>query len=254
MEIQIETVALLFRTCNVYSYPFTFPGAKKDFSCSDRKFAANIGLAFCTPQEYFDWKLPCPRFSWGEFDPRALDYSGKQLLHLDPPNASLCPGNQEVVVFVGCPASGKSSFARTHMPSYHTVNRDALGSWQKCVVECKTALNAGKSVVIDNTNPDPESRQRYLQCAVQFGAGARCFYFTTSIAHAKHNNKFRELVESLESRSDHNRVGEIAFRRFKSRFEEPQLSEGFTEIVRIEFVPHFTDSALESLYRRFLDE
>lgn len=137
------------------------------------------------------------------------------------------------------------------MPGYHIVNRDGLGSWQKCVVECKTALNAGKSVVVDNTNPDPESRQRYLQCAVQFGVKARCFYFTTSLAHARHNNRFRELAGS---RSDHNRVGEIAFRRYKSRFEEPHLSEGFAEIVRIQFVPHFTDGALESVYRKFLDE
>ena len=138
------------------------------------------------------------------------------------------------------------------MQDYHIINRDALGSWQKCVVACKTALNAGKSVVVDNTNPDPESRQRYLQCAVQFGVKARCFHFVTSLGHARHNNCFRELTSG--SRSDHNRVGEMAFRRYKSKFEVPLLCEGFAEVVRIEFVPHFTDSALEALYRKFLDE
>lgn len=35
----------------------------KDFSCSDRKFASNVGIKFYTPEEYFLGEAPRP-FSW----------------------------------------------------------------------------------------------------------------------------------------------------------------------------------------------
>lgn len=42
----------------------------------------------------------------------------------------------------------------------HTISQDTLGNWQKCVAATKKLLEEGKSVVVDNTNPDVESRKR----------------------------------------------------------------------------------------------
>ena len=130
---------------------------------------------------------------------------------------------------------------------YVHVNRDTLGSWQKCVAECKKALQAGRSVVIDNTSPDKESRWRYIECAQKCKVIVRCFQFTTSIAHAKHNNRFRELTVK------DSRVNDMVFNVYKSKFMEPELSEGIEEIVKIGFVPSFTDEKHVQLYRQFLD-
>ena len=62
---------------------------------------------------------------------------------------------QEVVLFVGTPASGKSSFyGRYFRPhGYVHINQDTLRTKEKCVNSARVAIQGGSSVVIDNTNP-----------------------------------------------------------------------------------------------------
>jgi len=90
---------------------------------------------------------------------------------------------------VGSPGSGKSHFAKNYLKEYGHVNRDTLGSWQKCIAAVEQYLNQRKSVVIDNTNPDRTSRQRYTEISKKRNVPIRCFIMTTSMEHAKHNNK-----------------------------------------------------------------
>lgn len=68
--------------------------------------------------------------------------------------------NQEIIILVGVPGCGKSHFARNMSEKfgYAVVNRDSLKTWQKCVDTTKILLRTGKSVIIDNTNADVESR------------------------------------------------------------------------------------------------
>ncbi|NP_001108303.1 polynucleotide kinase 3'-phosphatase [Xenopus laevis] len=160
---------------------------KKDFSCSDRLFALNIGIKFFTPEEFFlGWKKAA--FNFPVFDPRNVNPSGQLY---EPPSASLVSPSPEVVVAVGFPGAGKSTFFKEHLvpKGYDYANRDTLGSWQKCVAACEDALKKGKRIVIDNTNPDLESRSRYIDCARKAGLPARCFLFTATIEEAKHNNR-----------------------------------------------------------------
>ena len=96
---------------------------------------------------------------------------------LDPPDAPLFVKHQEVIFFVthisfplclpiiffqfilqlillvGCPGSGKSHFAAQHAieSNYHVINRDTLGTWQKCASAAEKLLDSGQSVLIDNT-------------------------------------------------------------------------------------------------------
>ncbi|XP_035477636.1 bifunctional polynucleotide phosphatase/kinase [Scophthalmus maximus] len=223
------------------------PGKKKkDFSSSDRLFALNIKLQFHTPEEYFlGWKSA--PYSMPHFDPRKLDSSARLF---DPPSASLTSSETEVIVAVGFPASGKSTFFHTHIipKGYVYVNRDTLGSWQSCVTACQRALQEGRSVAVDNTNPEPESRKRYVDVAKAAGVPCRCFLFTASLEQAKHNNRFREMAPS---ESKHAKVNDMIFHSYKKHFVAPALSEGFSEILQIHFVPNFKDSQSETLFRQF---
>uniref|UniRef100_A0A7M4FI70 Polynucleotide kinase 3'-phosphatase n=1 Tax=Crocodylus porosus TaxID=8502 RepID=A0A7M4FI70_CROPO len=141
---------------------------KKDFSCSDRLvLRPHKGAQPLQPPE----ALCCH------------DPIGQPQVSPLPPPPALTPSL--------LPAAGKSTFLKRHLvpAGYAYANRDTLGSWQKCVAACTAALRQGKSAAVDNTNPDLESRRRYIECAQDAGVPCRCFLFTASLEQAKHNNR-----------------------------------------------------------------
>lgn len=54
-------------------------------------------------------------------------------------------------------------------------------------------MHSGKSVVIDNTNPEPATRQSYIALAKEKGIPVRCFHFETPEELTHHLNLFREV-------------------------------------------------------------
>lgn len=220
---------------------------KKDFSSADRLFALNLAVPFKTPEELFLGRKTEP-FKMPEFDPRSLSSNAPQF---DPASTIVPLQPPELVVMVGFPGSGKSVLATSVLAAkgYRHANRDTLGTWQKCAAAVQSALQAGQSVVVDNTNPDRESRSRYIKIATDLKRPARCFVMDICKAHARHNNKFRELTDP-----SHSKVSDMIFNMYKSKFQPPALSEGYVDIVKVNFVPKFRDTKDEELYRMFLLE
>lgn len=131
-----------------------------------------------------------------------------------------------------------------------------MKSWKKCVAASENLLQQGKSVVIDNTNPDVQSRARYLQLAQatkdRVKLLCRCFWMTVDLDHARHNNKFRQLSNLADAA--HKNVNDIVLYGYRKNFQEPSTAEGFDEVVRVNFVPKFDDRRLENLYFMYLLE
>jgi len=88
--------------------------------------AANIGLTFKTPEEYFLAQTPRP-FNRG-FDPKVYSTG----LQSDNISSTLYRriNKQDIVLFVGSPGAGKSTFFWTQLKplSYERVNQDILKS------------------------------------------------------------------------------------------------------------------------------
>ncbi|CAL8072665.1 unnamed protein product [Calicophoron daubneyi] len=201
---------------------------KKDFSCGDRLFALNLGVPFRTPEQLWLERADAGPYSLPNFDPKAaLNAKQPQLPTLTPPK------KQEVILMVGYPASGKSYFCKTKLAplGYTIVSRDVLNTWQKCVNATKDALRKGESVAVDNTNMDAESRGRYVEAAKAAGCPIRCFVMKTTVENARHNERFRVLTHE-----DHEPISQMVFNMLKSKYQEPTMKEGFSEIVEIPFV------------------
>lgn len=214
---------------------------KKDHSLADRLFALNVGIPFHTPEEHF---LKKSAASWNkpEFDPRE-----KLNLPLFDPPTTVNSKNQDVVIMVGLPGSGKSHFVKTNMKGYEVLNADTLGSVAACLKKSEELLKFGRSCVIDNTNVDLESRKRFLSLFKSKGYKCKCFLMNTSLGQIKHNLAFRQLTDPK-----HSKINPMVLNTMKKKFTSPSLDEGFDEIVKVNVIPDFDSIENEKIYKMFL--
>jgi len=222
-------------------------GKKKDFSDTDYKFAVNIGLKFNTPEQFFlgeeeeekkggKGKEKEKEKGDSAFDPKKLATSGP-VLKGHSEGSKVTKDTKEVVIFVGSPASGKSTFWKNYMPSYVRVNRDTLKTKEKCVALLDKSLGEGKSCVVDNTNPEKADRKLFIDVAKKHSVPVRCFYFKVTKEVATHLDIQRKINEGRKHLSK--RVGKIPIATFFKKFEAPTKEEGFADIEEVCFVAKF---------------
>lgn len=173
------------------------------FSDSDRKFAENIGIKFKIPEDIFPIELT------KKDDTKNYEEN-----------------YQEIIVLVGFPASGKSSFAANKLSSYKILNGDDLKTLPKMISTAKKYLDDKYSVVFDATNPKPENRQKIIELGKKYDIPVRCFVFNMDIETAMEWNtrRFNQTGK---------KVPKIAFYVFRKNYVKPDINEGFYKIVEI---------------------
>ncbi|KAF1921744.1 polynucleotide kinase 3 phosphatase-domain-containing protein [Ampelomyces quisqualis] len=221
-----------------------FKGGVKDHSCVDRDFAANVGVSFHTPEEYFLHEKPRPFTR--NFDP-AVYLSERELAEKATTALPTItqPATVDIVLFCGSPGAGKSSYYWKHLQplGYGRVNQDILKTREKCVKAATALLAEGTSVVIDNTNADPETRAVWIKLAQKVNVPIRCVLFTASAKLCEHNDIVRALNVGPETNPESRTIlPKLAFTGFASRYREPRLEEGFTQILRTDFESKFEGS------------
>eukprot|EP00051_Salpingoeca_urceolata_P011004 m.135310 g.135310 ORF g.135310 m.135310 type:complete len:454 (-) comp16943_c0_seq3:43-1404(-) len=223
----------------------------RDYSAKDRKFAYNVGLPFQTAEEFF-LKEPTAPFEWRSWSPAdTLDQAAKAKSHgvfTSSGSSGITSKKQELVVTVGPPASGATTFVNKHLAPAGYVVIDRHGRTPRAVIkDCKFALKNGHSVCIDATNPSREKRSELIAAAKAAGVPVRCFHFDTPIALARHLNSYRYR----RSEGEIKKLPQVVFGVFQKHFEEPTVAEGFDEVCKIEFSPEFESKHERELFDKF---
>jgi len=107
---------------------------------------------------------------------------------------------------------------------------------EKCVQAAAMYLEEEVSVVVDNTNADAETRAVWINPARKLDCPIRCIVFTASARVCEHNDTFRALHVGQETNPEkRSLLPRVAFSSFASRYRAPEVSEGFNDMIVIDF-------------------
>jgi predicted kinase len=132
----------------------------------------------------------------------------------------------ECVIFIGLPASGKTTFYQQRFAATHRhISKDhwptAANKDARQAALISTALAEGVPVVVDNTNPSIADRAAIIALARNHRARIVGYHFTATTREAVGRNRRREGKQ---------RVPDVAIFTKAKRMVMPTREEGFDEL------------------------
>jgi predicted kinase len=128
----------------------------------------------------------------------------------------------EAVIFVGVQGSGKTSFYLERFFETHVrISLDMLRTRHREQLLLASCLQAKQSFVIDNTNPLPADRSRYIAPAHAAGFCVVAYFFETALGEAIRRNS---------QRAGRKKIPAPAVAGTFRKMQPPTLEEGFDEV------------------------
>ncbi|EDO01508.1 hypothetical protein SS1G_03983 [Sclerotinia sclerotiorum 1980 UF-70] len=86
----------------------------------------------------------------------------------------------------------------------------------------------------DNTNADRDIRSKWVALAAKYSVPIRCVHFLAGVQVCEHNDAVRALNQTMNPEKRKS-LPKLAFTSFTSRFQKPDLTEGFQDIIEVPF-------------------
>jgi bifunctional polynucleotide phosphatase/kinase len=190
-------------------------GRPGDHSDCDKEFAKSCNISFYNELEFFRDRKYTKYI-------RDINEGNDDIPDLKKVVSFNIPEEKEVVLMVGCQASGKTTIANMlKEKGYMVIHGDDHKSDKKKMGKLMfTYIVSAKSVVIDATNPSVETRKHYLDLIPKC-MKRRVFHVTTDQETCIKRNNLRD-----------NPVPKIAFTMYSKFFVPPTVGEGFDEVVK----------------------
>ncbi|OWA33317.1 kinase [Saccharibacillus sp. O16] len=131
----------------------------------------------------------------------------------------------ECILLVGIQASGKSTFYKErYIDSHLRLNMDMLRTRYREQLLLHAFLEAKQPFVIDNTNPLPEDRAKYIEAAHEHRFRVVGYFFVPD---------YEESVRRNAQRTGRTYVREIGIQSVAKKLVRPSYAEGFDELYEV---------------------
>eukprot|EP00544_Gedaniella_sp_CCMP2646_P001987 CAMPEP_0202504584 /NCGR_PEP_ID=MMETSP1361-20130828/44934_1 /ASSEMBLY_ACC=CAM_ASM_000849 /TAXON_ID=210615 /ORGANISM="Staurosira complex sp., Strain CCMP2646" /LENGTH=283 /DNA_ID=CAMNT_0049138119 /DNA_START=17 /DNA_END=868 /DNA_ORIENTATION=+ len=145
-----------------------------------------------------------------------------------------------MLILVGLPGSGKSTFAKSLESSaphvFVRINQDSLGNRRRCEQVTRQTLARGKVAIIDRCNFDSSQRRYFIDIAREYQVPVDCISLELPKEECVRRCEFRENHETIERGQERQVVNKMM-----SMFEAPVRHEGFRRVERISRQEHVND-------------
>lgn len=197
-----------------------------DFSSGDYYFAKNIHLKFKTPEQFFMNSTHPSNYTL----PISFIPSVEMTNHSDDFNIKLqslqAIKQQQIILLVGSPASGKSRLSKIYFNNYQSASQDVDGTLAKTIKNADNYLKNGKSIIIDNCNKNIATRAKWIELSKKYNLDIHCIHVNLSKNLTIHLNKFRSITTTKH-------IPSIAIHSYYKGFEPPTTTEGFLTVTTL---------------------